>query len=215
MLELGLGRYNAPVESARKHSQMGRTKAGQRLLRELLPEFTRAIKEITVGKRQRRIDGLSILLTTMLTRQLLYLQNCSRYISSKHSMTSMTCGWQGKKMNLRCVHLVRTNEKGEGIIKGASETKASQFRHIQLSMRHEEEKRHPDFELGQGAIELLVVLCWLNYFEQPLDLSSTITFEKKEESGILDLLFHRHRHLSGSRTSIIVGRYGPLLDACC
>ena len=150
MLELGLGRYNAQVESARKHSQMGRTKAGQRLLRELLPEFARAIKEITVGKKTKKNRWTVDLIN--------YDANKTAFISfktvldtfpQKHSMTSMAYA-VGKAIEneLRCVHLVRTNEKGEGIIKGAKRrAKASQFRHIQLSMRHEEEKNGiPDFE---------------------------------------------------------------------
>ena len=46
MTEIGLGRYNAQVESARHYEQNARSKSGQRLMRELLPEFHKRIEQM-------------------------------------------------------------------------------------------------------------------------------------------------------------------------
>ena len=39
MSEIGVGRFNAQWESARDYDDISRSKAGQRIMRELLPEF--------------------------------------------------------------------------------------------------------------------------------------------------------------------------------
>ena len=150
MLEIGLGRYNAQIESAREHSAMGRTKPGQKLLRELLPAFAKAIKDINPGRKQSK-NRWAIDLASYDANKTAFIafKTVLDTFPQKHSMASMAYA-VGKAIEneLRCVHLVKTNEKGEGIIKGAKRrSKASQFRHIQLSMRHEEAKEGiPDFE---------------------------------------------------------------------
>ena len=61
MTELGLGRYNAQVESARKYEQNARSKAGQRLMRELLPKFYERVEEMiarTEGRPTRWLNDL-------------------------------------------------------------------------------------------------------------------------------------------------------------
>ena len=55
MTSLGISRFNAQVESAREHEQMGRTKAGQRLIRTLLPPFAKAIEDITYKNKTKKM----------------------------------------------------------------------------------------------------------------------------------------------------------------
>lgn len=184
MVEIGLGRYNAQIDSARQHAQMGRTKGGQKLLRELLPSFAKAVKLITVGKKLKKNRWVADLHT--------YDANKTAFIAfktlldtfpQKSSMTSMAYA-VGKAIEneLRCVHLVKTNEKGEGIIKGAKRrAKASQFRHIQLSMRHEEKKEGiPDFEPWSRRDR---IACGVTLIELLRDTTGLIEYNYIREKG--------------------------------
>lgn len=150
MTEIGLGRYNAQIESARKYNQNARTKSGQKLLRELLPEFYERIKEMLRPKAGRPTRWLNDLKeydpkkTAFIT--LKTVLNCIPY---KKTMASMSYSVGAAIENeIRCTYLVRTNERGEGIIKGAKQRVTSdQLPHIKRSMRHEKNKRGiEDFE---------------------------------------------------------------------
>jgi DNA-directed RNA polymerase len=168
MAELGLGRYNAQVESARHYEQNARSKSGQRLMRDLLPEFNKRIAEMlkpSAGRPTRWLNDLK----QYDSRKVAYitLKTVLNGIPYKKTMASMSYS-VGKALEneIRCTFLVRTNERGEGIIKGAKErSAASKIRHVQLSMKHEENKRGvEDFEAwprrdriscGTNLIEIL------------------------------------------------------------
>tara|TARA_B100000963_G_scaffold350199_1_gene360165 strand:+ start:2318 stop:4738 length:2421 start_codon:yes stop_codon:yes gene_type:complete len=170
MTALGISRYNNQIESAREQKETGRTKAGQTLIRELLPAFATAIKGISYKNKTKhnrwmrelkeydpKKAAFLVLKTTLDT----FPQKHCTYTSMSYSVGKAV------EFELRLKHLLKTNEKkGSGIILGAKRrAKASQFRHIQLSMRHEEEKEGiPDFEpwsrrdrimCGMTLIELL------------------------------------------------------------
>ena len=168
MTELGLGRYNAQVESARKYEQNSRSKAGQRLMRELLPKFYERVEEMiarTEGRPTRWLNDLKNY--SAKKTAFIAFKNILNCIPYKKTFTS-TAYSVGKaiELEIRCSYLVRTNEKGEGIILGAKRrATSSQERHIKLSMRHEQEKEgKEDFEdwtrrdrisCGTNLIELL------------------------------------------------------------
>ena len=46
MSQIGIGRYNSQWESARDHDEISRSKAGQKIMRELLPEFHKRVKQL-------------------------------------------------------------------------------------------------------------------------------------------------------------------------
>ena len=46
MVEIGIGRFNAQWESAKEHDKLSRSKAGQRLIRELLPKYTVQVENL-------------------------------------------------------------------------------------------------------------------------------------------------------------------------
>ena len=168
MTEIGLGRYNAQVESARHYEQNARSKSGQRLMRELLPEFHKRIEQMlkpAAGRPTRWLGDLKKYNAKKIA--FITLKTILNGIPYKKTMASMSYS-VGKAIEneIRCTFLVRTNERGEGIIKGAKErSTASQIRHVQLSMKHEENKRGvEDFEpwprrdrisCGTNLIEIL------------------------------------------------------------
>lgn len=168
MSEIGQGRYNAQLESARKYDQNARTKSGQKLMRELLPEFYERIRELIIPKAGRPTRWLNDLReydakkTAFIT--LKSVLNCIAYKKTLASM-SYTVG-ASIENEIRCCFLVRTNERGEGIIKGAKQrVPSAQLPHIKRSMRHEKNKRGiEDFEpwskrdrisCGTALIEIL------------------------------------------------------------
>ena len=59
MTALGISRYNNQIESAREQKETGRTKAGQTLIRELLPAFATAIKGISYKNKTKHNQNFS------------------------------------------------------------------------------------------------------------------------------------------------------------
>lgn len=168
MTELGLGRYNAQVESAQKYEQNARSKAGQRLMRELLPKFYAAVVDMlkpSAGRPTRWLTDLkeySPKKTSFIAFKTIL--NCIPY--KKNFCSTAYAVGKAIEFEIRCSFLVRTNEKGEGIILGAKRrVPSAQERHIKLSMKHEKEKKGvEDFEpwprrdrisCGMNLIELL------------------------------------------------------------
>jgi len=151
MTSLGISRFNALVESAREQEQTGRTKAGQRLIRNLLPPFAKEIEGITYKNRTKNNGWIDALKTYSpnKTAFLVLKTALDTFPQKRSTYTSMSYA-VGKviEFELRINHLLKTNEKkGSGILLGAKRrSKAAQVRHIKLSMRHEEEKEGiPDF----------------------------------------------------------------------
>ena len=145
MTEIGIGRFNAQNESARKYDQSSRSSAGQRLMRKLLPEFNRRVEELLKPKQGRPTRWLVDLKQYDAKKiSFLTLKTVLNGIPYKKTMASMSYA-VGKAIEneIRCTFLVRTNDKGEGIIKGAKTKRGevSRLRHVHLSMKHEEEKR--------------------------------------------------------------------------
>ena len=152
MTQLGISRYNSLVESAREQEQTGRTRAGQKLIRELLPNFAAAISGLSFQRKTKNQRWISDIKTydPKKTAFLVLKTALDTFPQKRCTFTSMSYA-VGKviEFELRLKHLLKTNEKkGSGIILGAKRrSKASQFRHIQLSMKHEEEKEGiPDFD---------------------------------------------------------------------
>ena len=145
MTEIGIGRFSAQNESARKYDQNSRSSAGQRLMRKLLPEFNRRVMELLKPKKGRPTRWL-VDLKEYDSKKIAFLtlKTVLNGIPYKKTMASMSYA-VGKAIEneIRCTFLVRTNKRGEGIIKGAKTRsgETSTLRHIRLSMKHEEEKR--------------------------------------------------------------------------
>ncbi|MAP55916.1 MAG: hypothetical protein CL605_13535, partial [Altibacter sp.] len=59
MTQLGISRYNSLVESAREQEQTGRTRAGQKLIRELLPNFAAAISGLSFQRKTKNQRWIS------------------------------------------------------------------------------------------------------------------------------------------------------------
>lgn len=171
MAEIGIGRFNAQWESAKEGDELSRSKVGQRLFRELLPEYTNRVKELYRphrGVKARWQEDINMLKP----KQVAYigLKTILNSLSYKRTCASISyfCGKMVEN-EIKCEFLVRTNpEKGKGIILGAKRrAKASQMRHIQLSMRNENKKedkelfkdwsRRDRFSLGLNLVELLRV----------------------------------------------------------
>jgi hypothetical protein len=53
MTQIGVGRFNSQWESARDNDDLSRSKAGQKILRELLPEFHKRVKQLLKKKQGR------------------------------------------------------------------------------------------------------------------------------------------------------------------
>ena len=170
MSEIGVGRFNAQWESARKHEEITRSKVGQRIMRELLPEYVKRIKQL-LRKKPGRPTRWANDLRTYDCKKVAYIsfRVVLDNLPLKKSLTSLAYA-VGKQIEreVMCSFLVKTNPKGKGIIKGAkTRSKASQYRHIQLSMRNEEKKegmenfdhwaRRDRISCGLNLVELLRV----------------------------------------------------------
>ena len=190
MASLGLSRYNSQIESAREQEAMSRTKPGQQLIRTLLPRFAQGIQELSyknVHKKNRWLrelkeyDPNKAAFLTLKTALDTFPQKRCTFAQLSYAVGKVI------ELELRLIYLLKTNDKGKGIILGAKRrAKASQFRHIQLSMRHEEEKEGvPDFEpwtkrdriaCGMTLVELLRVTTGLveyNYIREKRRRSHT------------------------------------------
>jgi len=143
MSEIGVGRFNAQWESAREHDEISRSKAGQRIMRELLPEFHKRVRQL-LKKGPGRPTRWQEDLRKYDAKKAAFI--CFKVVldelPKKKSLASLAYA-VGKHIEreVMCTYLVKSNPKGKGIIKGAkTRSKASQYRHIQLSMRNEEKK---------------------------------------------------------------------------
>jgi DNA-directed RNA polymerase len=143
MSEIGVGRFNAQWESARDYDDISRSKAGQRIMRQLLPEFHKRVRQL-FKKGPGRPTRWQEDLRNYDAKKAAFI--CFKVVldelPKKKTLTSLAYA-VGKHIEreVMCTYLVKTNPKGKGIIKGAkTRSKASQYRHIQLSMRNEEKK---------------------------------------------------------------------------
>ena len=50
MADIGVGRFNAQWEAAKKHGEVSRSKAGQKLIRELLEDYAEKLKDVVKVK---------------------------------------------------------------------------------------------------------------------------------------------------------------------
>ena len=147
MQSMGVGRYRGKVESARKRDAEIETNYGQRLMRAVLPDFTKGIKDwqqkVAFYDRKARyqID------TEDLDAKVI------GYISVKAILDSITKNrplaqvgiYLGAQVEneLRCRFLLDNNqEKGKGILLGAKRRKGQKqkIRHVRGSMAHEAKK---------------------------------------------------------------------------
>ena len=171
MAEIGIGRFNSQWESAKDGDDLSRSRVGQRLFRELLPEYTNRVKELYrnhKGPKTRWQEDIGMLQPSQVA--FIGLKTILNSLSYKKTCASLSylCGKMVEN-EIKCVFLVRTNpEKGKGIILGAKRrAKASQMRHIDLSMQNENIKEGKDlfnkwsrrdrFSLGLNLVELLRV----------------------------------------------------------
>ena len=143
MSEIGVGRFNAQWESARDYDDISRSKAGQRIMRQLLPAFHKRVRQL-FKKGPGRPTRWQEDLRNYDAKKAAFI--CFKVVldelPKKKTLTSLAYA-VGKHIEreVMCTYLVKTNPKGKGIIKGAkTRSKASQYRHIQLSMRNEEKK---------------------------------------------------------------------------
>ena len=170
MTQIGVGRFNSQWESARDNDDLSRSKAGQKILRELLPEFHKRVKQL-LKKKQGRPTRWQEDLRKYDSKKVAFI--CFKVVldelPKKKTFASLAYA-VGKyiEREVMCTYLVKTNPKGKGIIKGAkTRSKASQYRHIQLSMRNEEKKegmknfdpwsRRDRLTCGTNLVELLRV----------------------------------------------------------
>lgn len=147
MQSMGVGRYRGKVESARKRDAEIETNYGQRLMRGVLPDFTKGIEDwkekVAFYDRKARyqID------TQDLDAKVI------GYISIKAILDSITKNrplaqvgiYLGAQIEneLRCRFLLENNEqKGKGILLGAKRRKGQKqkIRHVRGSMAHEAKK---------------------------------------------------------------------------
>lgn len=169
MVEIGIGRFNAQWNKAKESEKISRSKAGQRLLRDLLPEYTKQVAtllERSKGRPTRWKEDLQRFDPKVLA--FVAIKVIMDSIAFKKTMAA-TSYWVGRMIEheVKCQFLVDTNpEKGKGIILGAKRrVTSSQMRHIQLSMRNEAKKKGmPEFEdwsrkdrvsCGMNFVELL------------------------------------------------------------
>ena len=172
MQTLGVGRYRNKVESARQRDAEIETNYGQRLMRGVLPEFTKGIEDWknTVAFYDRK------------ARYQIDTQNLDAkvigYISIKAVLDSITKNrplaqvgiYLGARVEdeLRCRFLLENNDaKAKGILLGAKKRKGEKgkIRHVRGSMAHEVNKGlMPEWQkwsirdklnMGVNMIELL------------------------------------------------------------
>jgi len=185
MTEIGIGRFNAQNESAKKYEQNARSKSGQRLMRELMPKFNERIAEMLRPKKGRPTRWLEDLKKYDSKKiSFITLKAVLNGIPFKKTMASMSYA-VGKAIEneIRCTFLVRTNERGEGIIKGAKErvNTVSQVRHIELSMKHEENKRGVENFEPWGRRDR--VTCGFNLIEILRETTGLIEYVYFREKG--------------------------------
>ena len=172
MVDLGVGRYRARVESAKGREAESETKYGQRLIRAGLPDYTRAIKEMIDGWDNRNSALWQVCLRDMKPSVVgfIVIKAVLDSITLKKNMAAVS-HFVGSRIEdqHRCDFLVRNNEaKGEGIVLGAKRRRgglAQQRRHIKSSMRHEADKglmpayddwrRRDKLSCGLTLVELL------------------------------------------------------------
>lgn len=147
MQTFGVGRYRSKVESARNRGAEVETKYGQRLMRGVLPDFTKGIEDwqekVAFYDRKARyqIDTQSLDAKVI------------GYISIKAILDSITKNrplaqvgiYLGARVEdeLRCRFLLDNNEaKAKGILLGAKKRKGEKgkIRHVRGSMAHETKK---------------------------------------------------------------------------
>lgn len=154
MVDLGVGRYRARVESAKGREAESETKYGQRLIRGGLPAYTAAIKEMIDGWDNRNSALWQVCLRDMKPSVVgfIVIKAVLDSITLKKNMAAVS-HFVGSRLEdqHRCDFLVRNNEaKGEGIVLGAKRRRgglAQQRRHIKSSMRHEANKGlMPEYE---------------------------------------------------------------------
>jgi len=168
MVEIGIGRFNAQWESAKEHDKLSRSKAGQRLIRELLPKYTVQVENLikkSAGRPTRWKQDLENFSPKVLA--FVAIKVIMDGVAYKKTMAAMSY-WVGRMVEheVKCDFLVKTNPRGKGIILGAKRrATSSQMRHIQLSMRNEaKNKGMEEFEdwsrkdrvsCGMNLVELL------------------------------------------------------------
>lgn len=147
MQSMGVGRYRGKVESARKRDAEIETNYGQRLMRAVLPDFTKGIEDW-----QQKVAFYDRKARYQIDTQDLDAKVIG-YISIKAILDSITKNrplaqvgiYLGAQVEneLRCRFLLDTNEeKGKGILLGAKRRKGQKqkIRHVRGSMAHETKK---------------------------------------------------------------------------
>ena len=170
MADIGVGRFNAQWEAAKKHGEISRSKAGQKLIRELLDNYAEKLKDVVKVKVGAPVRWKEDLRKYDINKAaFIALKTVLNGVSTKITMTSLSyLVGRSISIELKCSHLVNTNPKGKGIILGAKRRpKASQYRHVQTSMRNEENKegfepykmwsKHDCLSCGLNLIEILRV----------------------------------------------------------
>ena len=172
MALLGKGRYRSKLESARAREAEIESKHGQRLMRSVLPDYTKAIQEWKdTVKNYDRKARYQIDVETLPAKVIGYLavKSIIDSISTKRPLSQVAI-FIGARVEdeLRCRFLCETNEeKAEGILLGAKRRKgtAAKVRHVRGSMRHETDKHgKPEWQkwgirdklnMGLNMVELL------------------------------------------------------------
>ena len=143
MSEIGVGRFNSQWESANKYKEISRSKAGQKLIRDLLGEYSKRIKDVVKSQPGRRTRWKEDLRNYNIDKiAFIALKTVLNGVGDKITMISLSHA-VGRQISieLKCDYVVKNNKKGKGIILGAKRRpKSSQYRHVQLSMRNEEKK---------------------------------------------------------------------------
>ena len=172
MVDLGVGRYRARIESAKKREAESETKYGQRLIRGGLPTYSKAIKDMVDGWDNRNSALWQLGLREMKPSVIgfIVIKAVLDCITLKKNMAAVS-HFVGSRVEdqHRCDFLVKNNEaKGEGIVLGAQRRRGgllNQRRHIKSSMRNEADKglmpgytdwrRRDKLSCGLTLVELL------------------------------------------------------------
>lgn len=170
MADIGVGRFNAQWESANKYKDLSRSKAGQKLIRDLLEGYSLRIEDAIKVKGGRPVRWKEDIRNYNVNKvAFIALKTVLNGVSEKITMTSLSHAvGRHIAIELKCDYVIKNNPKGKGIVLGAKRRpKSSQYRHVQLSMRNEEKKegfkdynmwsKHDCFSCGLNLIELLRV----------------------------------------------------------
>ena len=187
MTTIGVGRYRHKVEEAKEHRREAETVYGQRLIRGALPKYTKAIDESKgkwksfTNKARWQRDLLE-----MPTEKIgfIAMRTILDALTTNTKMVSL-CTNVGNALDyqIRCNSLVKANEKGEGIVLGATRKKGIKAAraHVRLSSKHEVEK---------GLMEEIppwtrndVVSAGLNLIELMRDVTGIIEYRYVKEIG--------------------------------